>query len=177
MVAHSAAGSVEGGGAAALLLQRTSSADVACAQAQGATAAQQAQAGDVNLPACTSAFDALWFCYSPASQMKKYYREGTYDDCEAHRCYQTIPLSLAPRVPPCVLKQTRGCPVQCPVKRCGRSDVPTACVDSRLFELCMRLRYREVNGKGSDASSQVSSSSFQFMLASRRSRSGRHAHG
>ena len=44
-----------------------------------------AEAGDVNLPACTSAFDALWFCYSPANQMKKYYREGTYDDCEAHR--------------------------------------------------------------------------------------------
>jgi len=41
---------------------------------------------DVNLPACTSAFDALWFCYSPVNQMKKYYREGTYDDCEAHRC-------------------------------------------------------------------------------------------
>lgn len=40
---------------------------------------------DVNLPACTSAFDALWFCYSPVNQMKKYYREGTYDDCEAHR--------------------------------------------------------------------------------------------
>ena len=47
--------------------------------------AQLAQAGDVNLPACTSAFDALWFCYSPPNQMKKYYREGTYDDCEAHR--------------------------------------------------------------------------------------------
>lgn len=40
---------------------------------------------DVNLPACTSAFDALWFCYSPVNQMKKYYREGTYDDCDAHR--------------------------------------------------------------------------------------------
>ena len=26
------------------------------------------------------------FCYSPVNQMKKYYREGTYDDCEAHRC-------------------------------------------------------------------------------------------
>lgn len=26
---------------------------------------------------------------------------------------------------------------------------------SRLFELCMRLRYREVNGRSNDASSQV----------------------
>jgi hypothetical protein len=85
------------------------------------TSVKQAQAGDVNLPACTSAFDALWFCYSPASQMKKYYREGTYDDCEAHRCYQTLPLSLASRVPPFVLKQTCGCLVQCPVQRCGQS--------------------------------------------------------
>mmetsp|Transcript_9453 Transcript_9453/g.8319 ORF Transcript_9453/g.8319 Transcript_9453/m.8319 type:complete len:83 (+) Transcript_9453:28-276(+) len=76
-------------------------------------AAQQAptaEAGGVNLPACTSAFDALWFCYSPVNQMKKYYREGTYDDCDAH---------------------------------------------SRLFELCMRLRYREVNGKGNEVSSQA----------------------
>lgn len=38
-------------------------------------------------------------------------------------------------------------------------------MDSRLFELCMRLRYREVNGKGSDASAQVSFS-FQHTLAS-----------
>jgi len=27
--------------------------------------------------------------------------------------------------------------------------------DSRLFELCMRLRYREVNGRSNDATSQV----------------------
>jgi hypothetical protein len=33
--------------------------------------------------------------------------------------------------------------------------VSAACVASRLFELCMRLRFREVNGKGSETSSQV----------------------
>ena len=52
--------------------------------------------------------------------------------------------------------------VSCPKMR--GLDVSTACVDSRLFELCMRLRYREVNGKGSDDSSQVFSS-FQHALA------------
>jgi hypothetical protein len=51
---------------------------------------------DVNLPACTSAFDALWFCYSPENQMKKYYREGTYDDCDAHRCFERGALAGKP---------------------------------------------------------------------------------
>ena len=37
------------------------------------------------------------FCYSPVNQMKKYYREGTYDDCEAHRCV------LFAYITPCVL--------------------------------------------------------------------------
>jgi hypothetical protein len=45
--------------------------------------------------------------------MKKYYREGTYDDCEGQQ---------------------------------------------RLFELCMRLRYREVNGKGDEPATQVAMS-------------------
>lgn len=33
------------------------------------------------LPKCSSAFDALYFCMTPGNQFKKYYREGTYDDC------------------------------------------------------------------------------------------------
>jgi hypothetical protein len=37
------------------------------------------------LLSCSSAFDALWFCYSPGNQIKKYYREGTYDDCDIHQ--------------------------------------------------------------------------------------------
>ena len=31
--------------------------------------AQEPMSGDVNLPSCTSAFDALWFCYSPVNQV------------------------------------------------------------------------------------------------------------
>ena len=38
---------------------------------------------DNEIPACTSTFDALYFCMTPGNQFKKYYREGTYDDCEA----------------------------------------------------------------------------------------------
>jgi hypothetical protein len=33
------------------------------------------------------------FCYSPVNQMKKYYREGTYDDCEAHRCLLIVKIA------------------------------------------------------------------------------------
>ncbi|KAJ1487489.1 hypothetical protein T484DRAFT_1941420 [Baffinella frigidus] len=60
------------------------------------------QQPDVDLPACTSAFDALWFCFSPVNQMKHYHRDGNYDDCDRHQ---------------------------------------------RMFELCMRLRWKTVNGK------------------------------
>ncbi len=33
-------------------------------------------------PELSSAFDALYFCVTPANQFRKYYREGTYDDCD-----------------------------------------------------------------------------------------------
>ena len=45
---------------------------------------------DVNLPSCTSAFNALRFCYSPMNQMKKYYSEGTYNHCDTHRCLHEV---------------------------------------------------------------------------------------
>eukprot|EP00288_Rhodomonas_lens_P009833 CAMPEP_0177721684 /NCGR_PEP_ID=MMETSP0484_2-20121128/17279_1 /TAXON_ID=354590 /ORGANISM="Rhodomonas lens, Strain RHODO" /LENGTH=92 /DNA_ID=CAMNT_0019234007 /DNA_START=101 /DNA_END=376 /DNA_ORIENTATION=+ len=34
------------------------------------------------LPSCSSSFDAFFFCLSPPSQFKKYYRDGTYADCD-----------------------------------------------------------------------------------------------
>mmetsp|Transcript_84698 Transcript_84698/g.226143 ORF Transcript_84698/g.226143 Transcript_84698/m.226143 type:complete len:106 (-) Transcript_84698:119-436(-) len=40
---------------------------------------------DSQLVSCSSAFDAMWFCFSPANQFKKYYREGTYDECEVQQ--------------------------------------------------------------------------------------------
>ena len=39
------------------------------------------------LPKCSSAFDALYFCMTPGNQFRKYYREGTYDDCESAQNY------------------------------------------------------------------------------------------
>jgi hypothetical protein len=42
------------------------------------------------LLSCSSAFDALWFCYSPGNQIKKYYREGTYDNCDIHQRMFTL---------------------------------------------------------------------------------------
>jgi hypothetical protein len=34
-------------------------------------------------PELSSAFDALYFCVTPGNQFRKYYREGTYDDCDS----------------------------------------------------------------------------------------------
>mmetsp|Transcript_23638 Transcript_23638/g.36938 ORF Transcript_23638/g.36938 Transcript_23638/m.36938 type:complete len:155 (-) Transcript_23638:76-540(-) len=65
--------------------------------------------GSDDLPACTSAFDALWFCYSPGNQFKKYYRDGNYDDCDKFH---------------------------------------------RMFELCMKHRWLEVNGKAESDSAK-----------------------
>lgn len=33
---------------------------------------------------CTKYFDALWFCYSPVHQLKRYYVHGDVDDCTSH---------------------------------------------------------------------------------------------
>jgi hypothetical protein len=33
---------------------------------------------------CTKYFDALWFCYSPVHQLKRYYVHGDVDDCVGH---------------------------------------------------------------------------------------------
>jgi hypothetical protein len=33
---------------------------------------------------CTKYFDALWFCYSPVHQLKRYYVNGDVDDCVSH---------------------------------------------------------------------------------------------
>jgi hypothetical protein len=33
---------------------------------------------------CVPFFDALWFCYSPAHQLRQYYVYGTVDDCTGH---------------------------------------------------------------------------------------------
>ena len=46
------------------------------------------------LLSCTSAFDALWFCYAPGNQFKKYYRDGMYDDCDMHQKMFSLCMSL-----------------------------------------------------------------------------------
>lgn len=33
---------------------------------------------------CVKYFDALWFCYSPVHQLKRYYVHGDIDDCIGH---------------------------------------------------------------------------------------------
>jgi hypothetical protein len=33
-------------------------------------------------PELSSAFNAVYFCVTPGNQFTKYYREGTYDDCD-----------------------------------------------------------------------------------------------
>ncbi len=58
------------------------------AEGQGATA----PAANDDRPAatgsggvsCTKHFDALWFCYSPVHQLKRYYVDGDVDDCVSH---------------------------------------------------------------------------------------------
>jgi hypothetical protein len=114
------------------------------------------QISDVDLPACTSAFDALWFCFSPinqvrqhhftgatrahafrgpcAAQFKKYYRDGNYDDCNAR---QVMP----------------GFDLDAFYLPLGMTDSGLARTErrgsymQRMFELCMKLRWKSVNGK------------------------------
>jgi hypothetical protein len=57
------------------------------AEGQGATpTADEDHAGvpGAGAVSCTKYFDALWFCYSPVHQLKRYYVHGDVDDCVSH---------------------------------------------------------------------------------------------
>eukprot|EP00960_Hanusia_phi_P050457 760240-Hanusia_phi.AAC.2 len=54
----------------------------------------ESQQEEHELPSCSSALDAFWFCLAPSCQLKKLYRDGVTDDCNSQQRYLELCLRL-----------------------------------------------------------------------------------